>query len=76
MFITTEKARAKEKKRDGVGVMKDKELKLSPLIPWVAGIVYCELIKRELNKRLIFECRFDTRLKTTMGSMDLFIMNR
>ena len=28
LFIITEKARAKERKWDGVGVMKDKELKL------------------------------------------------
>ena len=28
MFITTEKARVKESKRNGVGVMKDKEMKL------------------------------------------------
>ena len=27
-------------------------------------IVYYESIKRELNKRLIFECRCDARLKT------------
>jgi hypothetical protein len=28
LFIITEKVRVKESKRDGVGVMKDKELKL------------------------------------------------
>ena len=28
LFIITEKARAKERKCDGVGVMKDKEMKL------------------------------------------------
>ncbi len=34
--------------------------------------VYYELIKRELNKRLIFECRCDTRLKSkTEGSTRL-----
>ena len=27
------------------------------------GFVYYESIKRELNKRLIFECRCDARLK-------------
>ena len=28
------------------------------------NVVYYESIKRERNKRLIFECRCDTRLKT------------
>jgi hypothetical protein len=29
----------------------------------MGGLFYCETIKRELNKRLIYECRCNERLK-------------
>ena len=38
LFIITEKARVKERKRDGVGVMKDKELNLEDVkVPHTLG---------------------------------------
>ena len=41
-------------------------------ILWKWSFVYYESIKRELNKRLIFECRCDARLKAkTEGSTHL-----
>ena len=36
---------------------------------FVIAVVYYESMKRELNKRLIFECRCDTRLKLKLRDL-------
>ena len=40
---------------------------LVPLPGGEPSVVYYETIKRELNKRLIYECRCDERLKADLG---------
>ena len=52
-----------------VGVMKDQKLNLilgiyTSHTHWGDSFVYSESLKRELKRRLIYECRCDERLKT------------
>ncbi len=43
---------------------------------FMVSVVYYETIKRDLNRRLIYECRCDERLKVKGESYLLLNMNR
>ena len=76
VFIVTDNTNLEGEEVEGVGVMKDEVLKLEEIeVPHTLGgsvrsydddislVVYYEVIRRDLNRRRIYECRFDERLK-------------
>ena len=86
LFIITEKTRVKEKKCDGVGVMKDKEVKLHDVKTphtWVSYILLVKSLDIDSTEEVVILFEVDLQIPRNLSEHEsvvyyesLFIMNR